>query len=57
MAGDASKTDVIHSPCERASYELSEPCDRALRNVRGFPSAVIFIGRVLVSSDQEVKLG
>lgn len=56
MAGDASKTDGIHFPCERASFELSEPCDRALCTVRGVPGAVIYNGDLLVFSDQEVRL-
>ncbi|MFM7550870.1 MAG: hypothetical protein ACKO8I_18815 [Cyanobacteriota bacterium] len=56
MAGDASKTEVIHFPCERVCYQLSEPCDRAPCTVRGVPGAVIYNGDLLVFSDKEVTL-
>jgi type II secretory pathway pseudopilin PulG len=56
IAGDASKTDVVHFPFDRASYELSEPCDRSLCTVTGIPTAVIANGDLLMFSDQELPL-
>jgi type II secretory pathway pseudopilin PulG len=56
IAGDASKTDVIHFPFDRASYELSDPCDKAICTVNGIPSAVVYNGDLLVFSDQELPL-
>jgi len=56
IAGDASKNDVVHFPFDRASYELSEPCDRSLCTVSGIPSAVVYNGDLLIFSDQELAL-
>jgi type II secretory pathway pseudopilin PulG len=56
IAGDASKTDVVHFPFDRASYELSESCDRSLCTVSGIPTAVVYNGDVLMFSDQELAL-
>lgn len=56
IAGDATKTDILHFPFDRASYELSEPCDRSICTVTGTPTAVIYNGDLLVFSDQEMRL-
>lgn len=56
IAGDASKRDIVHFPFDRASYELSSPCDRSLCTVSGIPGAVIVNGDLLVFSDQELPL-
>jgi hypothetical protein len=56
IAGDARKRDVVHFPFDRASYELSSPCDRTLCTVTGIPSAAIVNGDQLVFSDQELNL-
>jgi hypothetical protein len=56
IAGDASKRDIVHFPFDRASYALSEPCDRSLCTVSGIPGAVIVNGDLLVFSDQELPL-
>lgn len=56
IAGDASKRDIVHFPYDRASYALSEPCDRSLCTVSGIPGAVIVNGDLLVFSDQELTL-
>jgi hypothetical protein len=56
IAGDASKTDTIHFPFDRASYTLSDPCDRSLCTVSGVPTAVIVNGDLLIFSDQELPL-
>jgi type II secretory pathway component PulJ len=56
IAGDASKTDVVHFPFDRASYELSEPCDRSICTVSGIPSTVVYNGDLLIFSDQELPL-
>jgi hypothetical protein len=46
----------VHFPYDRASYTLSEPCDRSLCTVSGVPGAVIVNGDLLVFSDQELPL-
>lgn len=56
IAGDASKRDIVHFPFDRASYTLSDPCDRSLCTVSGIPAAVIVNGDLLVFSDQELPL-
>ena len=56
IAGDANKRDIVHFPYDRASYTLSEPCDRSLCTVSGVPGAVIVNGDLLVFSDQELPL-
>ncbi len=56
IAGDASKRDIVHFPYDRASYTLSDPCDRSLCTVSGVPGAVIVNGDLLVFSDQELPL-
>jgi type II secretory pathway pseudopilin PulG len=56
IAGDTTKTDILHFPLERARYSLSEPCDRSMCTVTGNPSAVIYNGDVLVFSDQQLRL-
>ncbi len=56
IAGDANKQDIVHFPFDRASYELSSPCDRSLCTVSGIPGAVVVNGDLLVFSDQELPL-
>ena len=56
IAGDTTKTDILHFPLERSAYTLSEPCDRSICTVTGNPTAVIYNGDVLVFSDQELRL-
>lgn len=56
IAGDAGKRDIVHFPYDRASYTLSDPCDRSLCTVSGVPGAAIVNGDLLVFSDQELPL-
>jgi hypothetical protein len=56
IAGDATKTDILHFPFDRASYELSDPCDRSICTVSGTPTAVVYNGDLLVFSDLEMRL-
>ena len=46
----------MHFPYDRASYTLSDPCDRSLCTVSGVPGAAIVNGDLLVFSDQELPM-
>jgi prepilin-type N-terminal cleavage/methylation domain-containing protein len=56
IAGDTTKTDILHFPLDRGSYELSDPCDRSICTVSGTPTVIVYNGDVLKFTDQELRL-